>query len=143
MFQQILGESRGKSALRGGVGGSLMKARIMEGHLKFLRSLMQRNNYLIRKVAREEQETKKSSWAKTIQGYLKSVGLGTAELEVMNKSTLKRHMQDWDNRQWKELEARASIEEYQTAKTAIREDPIYDNTPASVVLFRARSNNFH
>ena len=102
---------------------------------------MQGNNDLIRKVAREELESKKSSWAKTIKGYLKSVGLSTAELDVMNKSALKKHMQDWDNRQWKEeLEARTSIEVYRMAKTAIREDPIYDNTPASVVLFRARSN---
>ena len=143
VFRQILGAPRYSPicTLRGEVGASLMKTRIMEGHLKFLRSSMQGNNDLIRKVAREELGSKKSSWAKTIQGYLKSVGLSTAELEVMNKSTLKRHMQDWDNRQWKEeLEARTSIEVYRMAKTAIREDPIYDNTPASVVLFRARSN---
>ncbi|KAF0304668.1 Sorting nexin-25 [Amphibalanus amphitrite] len=59
----------------------------------------------------------------------------------MNKSTLKKRLKEWDDKQWKEeLEAKSSIMVYRSAKTAIKEDPIYDNTASSIILFQARSN---
>ena len=62
-------------------------------------------------------------------------------MEMMNKSTLKKCLREWDGRQWKEeLDARSSIMTYRSGKTSIKEDPIYDNTASSLILFQARSN---
>ena len=142
VLRQILGAPRYSPIcmLRGEVGTSLMKARIMEGHLQFLRSTMQGSNDLTRKVARLEFEVRRSTWAKTTRGYLESVGMSITELERMSKHSLKKHIRKWDDRQWKEeLEAKSSIELYRTCKPVIK-DMIYDNTASSVVLFQARSN---
>ena len=143
VLRQILGAPRYSPicTLRGEVGTSLMKARIMEGHLQFLRSTMQGSNDLTRKVARLEFEARRSTWAKTTRGYMESVGMSITELERVSKHSLKKHIRKWDDRQWKEeLEAKSSIELYRTCKPAIKEDMIYDNTASSVVLFQARSN---
>ena len=60
---------------------------------------------------------------------------------MTSRSSLKKHLQEWDNRQWKEeIEARMSDEICWMAKTDIKKDLIYNNMPASVVLFQARSN---
>ena len=63
------------------------------------------------------------------------------ELERMTKTALKKRIKEWDDKQWKEeLEAKSSITIYRSAKNTVKEDPIYDNTPSSVILFRARTN---
>ena len=50
---------------------------------------------------------------------------------------------EWDTRQWREdLESKRSLEIYRKFKTKIQgEEKIYDNTPASVIYYRARINN--
>ena len=143
VFRQILGAPRYSPVctLRGEVGASLMKTRIMEGNLQFLRGTVQGKNDLTRKVALEDLKMQKSPWAKTIRGYLESTGLTIRDLERMTKPSLKKCLKEWDNRQWlEELETKTSIGIYRAGKPAIKEDPIYDNTPASIVLFQARSN---
>ena len=143
VFRQILGAPRYSPVctLRGEVGASLMKTRIMEGNLQFLRGTVQGKNDLTRKVAIEDLKMQKSPWAKTIRGYLESTGLTIRDLERMTKTSLKKCLKEWDNRQWlEELETKTSIGIYRAGKLAIKEDPIYDNTPASIVLFQARSN---
>ena len=63
------------------------------------------------------------------------------ELESMDKSEMKRRLRDWDNQQWiSEVKGKSSIFMYQNCKKEINEETDYDNTPASTVLFRARTN---
>ena len=127
--------------IRGEVGTSLMKTRVMTMHLQFLRGAMQGSNDLIRKIAREELEVRTSTWARTTRRYFETLGLNTAEVERMSKPALKKRLKEWDDRQWsEELEAKTSVNVYRSGKGSIKEDPIYDNTAASTVLFQARTN---
>ena len=143
VLRQILGAPRYSPicTLRGDVGTSLMKTRIMQGHLQYLSGMMQGCNDLIRKVARLEIEEQRSTWAKATKGYLNIVGLNTEELERLSKAALKKRLKEWDDKQWKEdLGTKSSIKIYQSGKPTIKEEMMYDNTPASTVLFQARSN---
>ena len=59
----------------------------------------------------------------------------------MGKEELKRHMKKWDDEKWKEeMTSKSSINLYRKHKQHIEEDPIYDNTPASTILYQARTN---
>ena len=47
----------------------------------------------------------------------------------------------WDQEQWRsEVDSKKSLQVYRKSKQGVQEDPIYDNAPASVILFQARSN---
>ena len=49
-----------------------------------------------------------------------------------------------DTEMWrKEVETKSSIKLYRECKTQIKEEQIYDNTPASITFFRCRSNTLN
>ena len=143
VYRQILGAPRyaPNCTLRGEVGSSLMKTRIMEGHLQYVRSTLQGKNELLKEIIRTQLEEKRSKWAKTTLEYLATIQVKVFELESMDKTEMKGRLRDWDNQQWiSEVKSKSSISMYQSCKKEIKEETVYDNTPASTILFRARTN---
>ena len=143
VYRQILGAPRYAPVctLRGEVGASQMKTRIIQGHLQYLRSTMQGTNELLKEVIRIQLEENKTKWAKTTTEYLRTVQLKDSELKNMDKNTLKNKLRDWDSQQWhSEMSSKTSISMYKNRKKEIKEEIIYDNTTASCILFRARTN---
>ena len=80
-------------------------------------------------------------WTKTIEADLDGLGLTMSSLETMKKEELKSAVREWDDQEWfRELESKSSLYIYKRSKTEIGEEILYDNTPASVILYRARTN---
>ena len=70
------------SALRGEVGASLMKSRIMESKIKLIKSMMTSDNEMVREVANKVLRDGDSSWNKLLKKYMEEVGMGMGDLEL-------------------------------------------------------------
>ena len=131
-------------SLKGEIGSSLMKTRVVKGHIQYIRNILQGSNELLKKVIRIVIEEGKSKWAKTTKKYLQLVGLGMYipyELAQKKKEEVNKQVKKWDTDQWEEeVNSKTSLKIYRNSKKNIQEDTIYDNTPASVILFQARTN---
>ena len=87
---------------------------------------------------------KKGKWAKATKKYLDLLGLKMQDLEVKRKEEIAKCVRKWDQDQWKaEIGSKKSLQVYRKGKQGVQEDTVYDNTPASVILFQARSNTLH
>lgn len=118
-----------------------MKTRIMEGHLQYIRNTLQGNNELLKECIQIQLEERKTKWSKTTAEYLATAQIKTSEIGNMTKSAIKKKLRAWDNLQWvSEVNSKTSISMYRHRKKEIMEESIYDNTPASTILFRARTN---
>ena len=74
--------------------------------------------------------------------YLKIMGLKIHDIEAKKREEIAKHIRKWDQDQWEaEVRSKTTLSIYKRSKLTIQEDPIYDNTPASVILFRARANS--
>ena len=59
----------------------------------------------------------------------------------MKKEELNKHIASWDSEKWKEeVKSKTSLDIYRRWKQKVKEEDVYDNTTASVVLFQARTN---
>lgn len=159
VYRHILGAPRFAQTctLRGEVGASSMKKRIMEGKLLYLKSIIDayttttqenltreednRNNLLkeVYKMAKGNQQ----NWIKNINKYLECSKLTLRDIGKLKKEEIKEKLRSWDTEEWKqEVQSKRSLELYKIYKPEIKcEELIYDNTPSSVTLYRARTNN--
>ena len=54
---------------------------------------------------------------------------------------MNKHITKWDTDLWKEVNDKKSLKLYREGKESIKEELIYNNTPASVILYQARTNS--
>ena len=145
MYRQILNAPNyaQKCALRGEIGASSMKRRVMEGKIKLLQyTKNQGENSLLGRITTEFKNLKKAKWTINMGEYLKTTGISYSDLDIMTKDGIKLKLQRWDHKEWKEeVKSKKSLELYCQWKTDIGgNDEDYDNTPASVTLYKARTN---
>ncbi|XP_043192465.1 uncharacterized protein LOC122365374 [Amphibalanus amphitrite] len=143
VYRQILGAPRytANCALRGEIGASTMKTRVMKGHLQYVRSTLQGNNQLLKEVIETQLEEKSTKWAKMINAHLETLNLSQKDLRDLKKEELNQNMIRWDDKRWKEeVETKTSLRIYKRWKLKVKEDDVYDNTPQSRILFQARTN---
>ena len=143
VYRRILSAPRyaPNCTLRGEIGSSLMKSRIMEGHLQFTRDALQGSNQLLKTVIKLRATNTRSKWTKAIKCHLDTLGLTMSALGAMKKGDLKSAVREWDYQEWlQELERKSTLFVYKKSKDEIREETVYDNTPASVILYRSRTN---
>ena len=132
-----------RCALRGEAGTSSMKARIMEGKVKLLHyTKTQGEDSLLGRITAEFKSMKKAKWTTTIKEYLNETCIMYNEMDTMTKESIKRKVRDWDTREWnKEVIGKKSLDLYRNWRVTMggnEED--YDNIPASITLFKARTN---
>ena len=84
--------------LRGEVGASAMKSRIMETKLKLVKSMMECGNDLVRRVVWEVWGDRNSTWNKQVGKYLMEVGIGREEFRDMDKGEIGSKVKAYDNR---------------------------------------------
>ena len=146
VYRRILGAGNNTSisVMRGEIGASLMRTRIIESRLTLVRSIIESNNGLVKKVLENIRNDRNDPWNRNLEEYLGEVGLGYGDLEVMEKKEIKRKVREQDSRWWKEdLNRLSSVKGYRDWKKKIKEERCYDNTEASVILFRARANTLN
>ena len=132
-----------RCALRGEAGASSMRSRIMEGKIKLLKhTKIQGEDSLLGRITSEFKSMRKAKWTYTLKEYLKETNIEYRELDKMTKETIKARVREWDTKEWKkELLTKKSLELYKNWRTEIGgNEHDYDNTPASVTLFKSRTN---
>ena len=142
VYRKILGAPKyaPNCTLRGEIGASLMKTRIVEGRLQYIRSIWERKNDLL-KIVLEDQFERPGRWMKKTKEWMNYVGITRREMQQLGKNGIKEKVRAKDTESWKkELEKKCSITLYKSWKTEIREEQIYDNRTASEILYRARCN---
>ena len=121
---KILGARKGTpiSVLRGEIGSSLMKRRIMETKLMYVKSITEGKNELLKEFWRKSRKEKNNPFTSKINNYLEEINLSYKEFSEMSKREIKNVLKEWDTKQWEEdMKSKRSIHLYRSAKKAIRQ----------------------
>ena len=143
VYRSILGAAHyaPNVTLRGEIGASLMKRRVISGRMNYIIGLNHGRNQLLETTLLTMEMEKNTKWIKTTLKYLNEVGMTFGDLRQKSKKEIKQQLIQWDKEQWKkEMESKTSLQLYRIFKTEIREEDIYDNRPASTTLYKARTN---
>ena len=143
VYRKILG-ARGKTVLetlRGEVGALSSEVRFMQSMLMLAKSIWNSKNKLVRDIMERVREDGLNQWNKKLEEYLIKINVSFEELVEMDKKEIKKRLNEYDSKKWKEgIERKSSVKIYRRFKKEIREERIYDNRRSSEILFQARVN---
>ena len=129
-------------ALRGEMGASLVKSRVMETMLLYVVDTMNSKFDNIKDMMLDTIETKKGRWYTNINTYREELGISWEELYAMSKKDLKRRIKIHDTEKWNlSLESMPTLRYYAQGKTEIGYEFCYRNNLNSTFLARARTNS--
>ena len=143
VWRQVLGAPSyvAVEALRGEVGCSTSEERDMVSKLTYVNYIRNGESDLMKRVLEERIEDARDPWVRTVNGYLRTLEVSLTDIARYKKDEIKRKVHEWGNRQWKQsMERKSTMEIYRRYKDKIKEN-WYDNSFASRLLFRARSNS--
>ena len=143
VFRKILGarDHTPNTALRGDLGASLMESRFMQTKLLFVKSIMDGENELLKEILYNIRGDNKNLWNKKLNDYLSVLRIRFNRLKIMSNQEIIKVTRNFDTENWvKEIEKKTSIRIYRKFKKEIKEEQIYRNDFASILLFQARSN---
>ena len=146
VYRQLLGGRRGTpiAILRGEVGSSMVRTRVIQARLILVKSIIEGENTLLKQVLGEIMRVGKSRWYLTLMEYLKDVGMTFEQLDRMDRTEIKNKVRNYDNRKWYEnLSQLTDREVYRKFKKSVGLSYGYDNRTISDLLFRARSNTLN
>ena len=126
-------------ALRGEIGSSSMKTRIIKGKVLYWKSIYERNNDLLKEMI----ENTKCTLNKEIKNSLRTIN--STKEEIINESieTVKEKFRIWDEDMWrKENLKKKSLEIYNANKTEIKE-VLYYNERKSMIRFKFKTNTLN
>ena len=141
VYRKILGgvKSTARAALRGDIGASEMKTRLITNKLQYINTMYNGKKGILKTIISDIQE-KSNKWWKTIEKYLTETGTTIHTIKTSTKKEIKEIMKKWDTEKWEEeVDSKSSLALYKNYKKVIKEEEVYDNTFASVLLFRART----
>lgn len=128
-------------ALRGEIGISLMKTRLHKNLLNFTKHLLTSKNILVKNICETELEKNYSPWAKQVNKILFQYNLDTNILLKLTKNNINEGLKAIDNATWENTrKEKTSLKIYNDFKTEMKEEKIYNNSYASNLLFRCRTN---
>ena len=143
VYRTILGAAHytANATLRGEIGSSLMKRRIINSRFNFIISINTGRNQLLEHTLREIEMDGSTKWIKTTVKYMSETGIHSGKLRTESKADVKKLMYSWDKKLWiEDIESKSSLNIYRRFKTDICEEDIYDNRPSSRILNKARTN---
>ena len=129
------------TTLRSEIGSSLMKKRIMNGRINFIKSILHGRNKLLESILHRVLLENDTSWIKVSRKYINEVQLNVNDIERKSKEEIKNIFMKWDKDQWtNEIACKSTLKIYRDQKHNIEEEQMYDNRPSSAIWFRARIN---
>lgn len=143
VYRHILGAPgyTAVATLRGEIGASSMKSRIIKDRIFYVKGILDGKNDLLKEILNQMLECKDSKWMKTTQKYMEEVNLKMEDLKRKKRTQIRDWIKAWDTRKWREdTEKKSTLKIYRQFKDNVREESIYDNSPGSVILYRARAN---
>ena len=128
--------------LRGEIGASTMKSRIIKSKLTYTNWTTRTKNGLLAYIIEDMFEKGKENLVRRVRSAVEHLNTESLqEVEKLSKGEIERVVRLCDEERWRrELEAKTTVQLYCKWKSKIKEERIYDNTEASTLLFRARSN---
>merc|ERR1711909_158543 len=129
-------------ALRGEIGASMVKSRIMETMLQYLISTLSSQFSDIKEMMEDTILKGKGRWIKAIEEYRIELGLSWKQLREVDQLSLKRLVKEYDKEEWlKEMRSKPSLRFYIKEKSEIKYDMCYRNSLSSAYYARARTNS--
>ena len=142
VYRKILGANRSTAVatLRGEIGASSMKTRLISSKLMYVNSIINGGKEILKVILQLNKEDKREWW-RTVEKYMKEVEMSYVEVRNLSKEEIKEKTRKWDTKQWKkDLENKVSLSLYRKWKVEIAEESVYDNRFSSVLLFKAKTN---
>ena len=119
-----------------------MRTRVASGKLQYINSVYRGSKDILKEIL-EDMQTKRTKWWKLSESYIEDCGLTIKKVKESTKEELKEQIRKWDTEKWKtEVESKSSLNIYRQWKKVIKEE-VYDNTYASVLLFKARTGTLN
>ena len=129
-------------ALRGEIGASLIKSRIMETMLLFIVDTLASDFNNIKELMNDSIEKKKGKWFNTVDEYRQELELSWDRMMEIDRKTVKELIKQYDTQKWKEgLERKVTMRFYRLGKLRIGYDNCYRNNGHSAFLAKARTNS--
>ena len=129
-------------ALRGEMGASLVKSRIMETMLMYVVDTMNGNFDNVKEMMLDTISTQRGRWYKNINAYREELEISWKDLFSMTKPELKRKINIYDTDKWYEgLNNKIALRFYAQGKVKFGYENCYRNNSNSTFLARARSNS--
>ena len=88
--------------LRGEIGASSVRSRIMESMLAFIVNTNNSKFVNLKSMMKDAIARKKGKWFRTVNKYREELNLTWKEIEEMDRSTLKKCIRKYDNELWKQ-----------------------------------------
>merc|ERR1712121_325541 len=130
------------ASLRGEVGSSLMRTRIMDSNLQYVRNVLNGKFGNVKKMMEDAIKKKKGIWYVTVSSYLKELGITWDMLYTLTKSEIKTLTRHYDTLLWeKELKEKKILKYYKEGKGKMKYEFCYRNNINSMFLARARLNS--
>ena len=76
--------------LRGKIGAPLMKKRIIQGRLSYMKSIMSGRNQIMHIILEKLINEKSTKWMKTTQKYLNEIKINVIDIELRSKEEIKQ-----------------------------------------------------
>ena len=125
-------------ALKGEIGLSDMKTRLIQSRLQYINNIIKGDNKLLKRVLEGLEEVDKD-WYARLEEYRRLTGI--QETFNISNPEIKKKCREMDTKQWeKDLNEKKTLEGYRDQKKEIKEENIYHNDRKSDLWFRARTN---
>ena len=89
-------------ALRGEIGASMVKSRIMETMISYIIDVMKGDFINIKEMMIDTINKKKGKWYNTVDEYRNDLGITWDDIMSMDKKNLKKVIRAFDTDKWKE-----------------------------------------
>ena len=137
-----IGSYSSVDALRGEIGASLVKSRVMETTLQYVRSVMNSKFENVKKMMIHTIEVGTGKWFNNVDSYIRELGIQWEDIGKMTKAEIKRMIRNYDNECWEDsLNSKSTLKFYREGKNKIGYDLCYRNNINSMFLARARMNS--
>ena len=143
VYRSILGAAHYSPnvTLRGEIGASLVKKRVINGRINYIKGIQSNRNKLLETILRTIETERETRWIKTTRKYMNVTNINCNYIRLNSKEYLKQFMIKWDRNIWEdELEMKTSLQIYKKNKNDFGEEEIYENRPSSIILYKARTN---
>merc|ERR1711895_242537 len=129
------------AGLRGEMGASLMKTRIMKSTLQFVREVVNGKFENIKEMMLYTIKMKKGNWYRMVNSYLKELKIDWEDIYGMTKEDINKMMKNHDTKLWiKTLEEKSTLKYYKEGKTSMGYENCYRNNAGSMLYAQARLN---
>ena len=122
--------------LRGEIGASLVKKRVINGRINYIKGIQSNRNKLLETILWTIVTERETKWIKTTRKYMNVTNINFNDIRLNSKEYLQQFMIKWDRNIGKdELEMKTSLQIYQKIINDFGEEEIYDNRPSSTIYY--------